>query len=328
MFKKKHKLQNKTALDVLLDQKFFVLNDTERAALTQTCHDADYLPKVKDAGKVITSGKDRFQIMHNGLKVVADGYYGAWMTDLIRGLHGHHEPQEEKVFHEVMARLKDGAVIIELGAFWVFYSMWFVHDFPKAQAFCVEPDKNNLAIGKKNAKENNLQDRMTFIQAACGNGNGEEISFTAENSPEDIKVPLVSTDWLVQKYAIKNIDILHMDIQGFELGALQASASAVAAGKVRFLFVSTHHYAFSKDPMTHQKCLAWIQEHGGHIVAQHNVLESYSGDGLIVASFDKRDANFTVPISRNTAAHSLFKSYESDMAVLMSYIDNVINDGR
>lgn len=38
--------------------------------------------------------------MHNGVKVIAGGYYGSWMTEIIRLLQGHHEPQEERVFYE------------------------------------------------------------------------------------------------------------------------------------------------------------------------------------------------------------------------------------
>lgn len=63
------------------------------------CRDCDDVPKVADAGEVLeTPEGERIQIMHNGLRVVADGYYGQWMTDLIRLCRGHHETQEERIF--------------------------------------------------------------------------------------------------------------------------------------------------------------------------------------------------------------------------------------
>ena len=54
--------------------------------------------------------------MHNGLRVVADGYCGSWMTELIERCHGHHEPQEERAFYEVITRLGHNATMMELVA--------------------------------------------------------------------------------------------------------------------------------------------------------------------------------------------------------------------
>ena len=65
------------------------------------------------------------QIMHNGIRVLAGGYYGAWMQDLITRCKGVHEPQEEVVFAEIMKHLSDDATMIELGGFWSYYSIWF-----------------------------------------------------------------------------------------------------------------------------------------------------------------------------------------------------------
>ena len=50
----------------------------ERIAMATRCHDCDPVPKVLDAGMVLDDDGDgrRVQIMHNGLRVVADGYYG------------------------------------------------------------------------------------------------------------------------------------------------------------------------------------------------------------------------------------------------------------
>ncbi len=74
----------------------------ERIAMGARCRDCDPFPKVPDAGMVFedVDGR-RVQIMHNGLRVLADGYYGTWMTDLIRLCRGHHEAREERTFHEV-----------------------------------------------------------------------------------------------------------------------------------------------------------------------------------------------------------------------------------
>jgi hypothetical protein len=75
---------------------------------------------------------------------------------------------------------------------------------------------------------------------------------------------------------------------------------------VRFVIASTHHHVISGDPLTHYRCLDLLRELGAHIVAEHTVAESYSGDGLIVASFDDRDRDLRVVTSRCRVDESLF----------------------
>src|SRR6516165_6146593 len=73
----------------------------ERIAIATRCRDIDAVPKVAGAGTIrVTPEGLRTQLMHNGIQVVADGYSGPWMTRLIELCRGHHEPQEERIFHE------------------------------------------------------------------------------------------------------------------------------------------------------------------------------------------------------------------------------------
>ncbi len=48
------------------------------------------------------------------------------MAEIIRCLRGHHEPQEEAVFHQIVERLKHESpaapAIVELGSFWSYYA--------------------------------------------------------------------------------------------------------------------------------------------------------------------------------------------------------------
>ena len=74
-----------------------------RIEMTVGCQDAGSIPKVLGAGKVTKQDGQDVQIMHNGVRVVAGGYHGDWMREVIERLAGHHEPQEEAVFHEVMS---------------------------------------------------------------------------------------------------------------------------------------------------------------------------------------------------------------------------------
>ena len=56
----------------------YVFSDA-RIAMTLRCRDCDTVPKVADAGRVVEeAGAGRVQIMHNGIRVIADGYGGPW----------------------------------------------------------------------------------------------------------------------------------------------------------------------------------------------------------------------------------------------------------
>ena len=100
------------------------------------------------------------QLMHNGVRVLEDCYYGRWMTELIRLLRGHHEPQEERVFHELLKYVQPGATMVELGCFWAYYSLWFQRRIAGAKNFMVEPDPNNLEVGRKNFAINSRMGRL------------------------------------------------------------------------------------------------------------------------------------------------------------------------
>lgn len=289
----------------------------ERASMSMACRDTDYIPKVKDAGKTKVVNGERVQVMHNGLIVKENGYQGEWEARIIESLKGHHEPQEEKVFHEVLQRIGKGGLMMELGSWWSFYSMWFIRAVKDGKAVCCEPDPANLKLGNENAKLNDIKidDQITFYHSAAGVPDGDIIDFQCEDE-SIIKIPVRTVDSIVAERKIKKIDLLHMDIQGFEMHALQGALETIKAKKLRFLFVSTHHFAISGDPIMHQRCLDFIKSNGGHIIARHTILESCSGDGLIVASFDEQDKDFTVDVTLQPTDDSLFRPAEIDTSIL------------
>lgn len=295
------------------------LNAEERAGLTVSCRATDSIPKVESAGNVKRVGKKDVQVMHNGLIMSLGGYHGEWMARIIKELKGHHEPQEEVLFFEVLKRLDSTASMIELGSFWSYYSLWFNKTINSPLNICCEPDPNNMMVGKNNAELNKAKN-IHFISSAAGDSDGEitEITMDSDNS-ETTQVPIRTVDSLCNEFNIKSLDVLHLDIQGFELSALRGARAVVEAGQVRFVFISTHHYYFSRQANTHQECLHWLRQHGAHIIASHTVAESFSGDGLIVASFDERDKDFTVDVPINHTDNGLFRSYEEDIALLADF---------
>ncbi|UFS58015.1 FkbM family methyltransferase [Subtercola endophyticus] len=288
-----------------------------RMVTTIDCHDADEIPKVERAGEVYDHDGTAVQIMHNGVLVEADGYAGPWMTEVIRCLSGHHEPQEELTFSRIVTRLHEtgGArAMIELGSFWSYYSLWFCAEFPDARVVAIEPDPSNLDLGRRNAALNGATDRITFIQAAIGASPGETIRLRTESDNEERDIVTVDLASLMADTGLDHVDIVLCDVQGAETIMLARARGDFAAGRVRFLVVSTHHHRISGDALTHQNALALLLEYGAHIIAEHSVSESASGDGLIAVSFDPRDDDLVVQVSHVRARDSLSGELEVELA--------------
>jgi len=245
-----------------------------RARLTMQCRDTDPLPKVANAGEIIDVNGTRVQIMHNGVMVKAGSYMSDWMSSIISDLRGHHEPQEERVFYEIMKHVGPQATMIELGAWWAYYSLWFCHDHPDRRAFMIEPLESRLNVGRENFELNKYQG--TFLQGFIGGHTDSASSQFTDWDGSVHDVPKIDLQKFVKQHELTMIDILHSDIQGAELGMLQSIRPMLDQQRINYLVISTHLDR-------HQPCKELILDAGYHIFAEHTIRESYSEDGLIVA---------------------------------------------
>src|SRR4051794_5289921 len=185
----------------------FTEEEQRRIELTTAVRDTDALPKVPNAGTIETRNGTRVQVMHNGLVVEEDGYFGPWITEIIRRLRGHHEPQEEAAFAAVVGRLESDApqpVMVELGSYWAYYSLWLKTAIPEAQNVCVEPDPRNLEVGRRNFALNGVDAR--FIQAAVGSPHGKQVKLKVESDDELHSMRLVTLEGLMRDEGLDRID--------------------------------------------------------------------------------------------------------------------------
>ncbi len=224
------------------------------------CPDNGAIPRVQDAGKI----KDGFLTMHNGIKVDPLSYYHYPMLEMLRQNEGVHEPQEEKVFDQVLESLEKGKkrTMLELGSYWSFYSLWFKKIHPKADCFMVEPDRSNLNYGIMNFRMN----------GHSGNFMHHGISDVVNQEHNTITV-----DEICKRNNIEFLDILHSDIQGFELKMLHGAKRILSENRVGYAFISTH-----SDEL-HSDCRKVLEEeYGFHLVASASPSQSYSWDGILV----------------------------------------------
>lgn len=282
---------------------------------TIACADSDHLDKVPNAGEVVKRGSQSVQVMHNGIVVEEGCYYGPWMTEIIRALRGHHEPQEELAFATLVRRIREQPgqsrrTIVELGSFWAYYSLWFLNEFPDGRAICVEPDPHYLDVGRRNFA---LNGRVgTFIHGAVGPNPGASLRFQCESDGSQVEVPQVNLESLLTDTNTASVDVLLVDIQGAEVSLLEKTTDLLSAGVCRFAVISTHHHAISGSAVTHQTCVDLVNRAGGRVITDHSVSESCSGDGLIVASFHDEDRDLGLEVTSVRSRDSLFGELEFD----------------
>mgnify|MGYP005849361935 CR=1 FL=1 len=233
------------------------------------------IPKVNDAGKVTTYKGAPVQIMHNGVRIFSGCYHGERMTKIIEVLKGHHEPQEEKVFHEVLRYVPEDGTMLEVGCFWAYYSLWFSHQLPKRKNFLIEPVAWKRVIAELNfiLNEKSVEVDSCYIE-------DPEICLQESTASEEAFLKdarAVSIDAYMVEKGLDRLDILHADIQGAELSLLQSATHSLESHSIDYLFLSTHKGR-------HTPCIHFLKERNYKIIAEHTPEESHSADGLIVAA--------------------------------------------
>jgi hypothetical protein len=241
-----------------------IKGDSYKDRFTDVLSDPNNLliPRHVKAGLI----EDDYIYCHNGIPVLNRGYYGDF-SEILQKNKGCHEPAEERMFQQILSRINPNALMIELGSYWCFYSIWFQTQIQGARNICIEPESENLNIGKINCQKNNVQ--AEFIQGFIGNNH-------------------IRVSNIVKERKIDFIDLLHSDIQGFELEMLQDIVPLLLEKKVGYLFISTH------SDSLHVNCIQLLESCKYKIIASADFeTETFCYDGIIVATFESNPIEYT-----------------------------------
>ncbi|MDC1008429.1 hypothetical protein OAQ46_00995 [Gammaproteobacteria bacterium] len=200
-------------------------------------------------------------ILHNGNKVPSKGkysYYGNF-SDLLIYNRGVHEPLEEYCFQQVLKNIKTvNPSMIELGAYWGHYAMWFKKELPDSRTILVESESANLDCGRFNFDLNGYSGEF-INQAVC---------------KDQFEV-----DKFLLREDIYKLEILHSDIQGHEVEMLKRTSKSLNKKLINYLFISTHSEAI------HSEVLEIIESHNYRIeISSSFETHTTSFDGFILAT--------------------------------------------
>ena len=160
----------------------------------------------------------------------------------------------------MLKNIDKGSTMIELGAYWSFYSMWFKRAIPESNVYMIEPESENLEVGKINFKENKFEGN--FYQYFISDEIGENT---------------ISVDSFIEEQGIQSVDILHSDIQGFEFLMLKGAIKSIEKRKIKYVFVSTH------SNKLHYECIEFLESCNFMIIDHLDLEYSDSYDGIIIA---------------------------------------------
>jgi hypothetical protein len=213
------------------------------------------IPRVISAGKCL----DGYLVMHNGLKVkMGEFSYCGEFADIVLTMNkGVHEPQEEFLFSEILKYMPQGAVMLELGSYWAFYSMWFSSSVLGSHCWMIEPDDHCRRCGEENFRLNELSGTFVAGKVGCDGINID--NFLLENK-------------------IQTLHLLHVDVQGAEFDMLGTCLTSLVEQRIWYLFISTHSQEL------HYNCMVLLEQKGYDIVASADFLfGTFSFDGIFVA---------------------------------------------
>lgn len=191
----------------------------------------------------------------------------------------------EKMCIELLNQNKDEYTMIELGSNQAYYSLLFkfILKDRHTNIIMVEPAETHIDRGRANWQANGL--KYDVINKCIGpsyNFNGVEEIFDENKS--------TTVDIIMKEYSLNEIDILHSDIDGYELEMLETATNSLSSKKIKNIVLCTHDGSqnskkYLDKPNRHELCLEILKNYGYSIVLEFkgSPNRNVGGDGLIIA---------------------------------------------
>ncbi|HLX05379.1 MAG TPA: FkbM family methyltransferase, partial [Candidatus Binatus sp.] len=157
-----------------------------------------------------------------------------------------------------------------------------------------EPDPESVSALEANISVNGWQDRVTVIRAAVGQSIGE-VRFASARGQESrietrqdtrdgvITVPMVTLD---AAFAGRRIDLIKIDVEGFEQQVLQGARTILTdeRRRPRAILVEVHPFAWAEAGTTSASFLGLLDEAGYRVEDMQGTPVSSIGDyGHVIA---------------------------------------------
>jgi len=171
--------------------------------------------------------------------------------DLI--IRGRREREETRTIQKI---LKPGMTVVDIGANIGYYTLMEARAVTETgHVYAIEPEPRNFELLQRNIQLNNYR-HVDAFQVGISNKTQLEKLYISEHSnlhnllrplcPKDedsvIDIKVYKLDDFISKYRISpsNIDLIRMDIEGYEVKALEGMSELLTEAKSLNLFIEFH----------------------------------------------------------------------------------------
>ena len=177
---------------------------------------------------------------------------------------------EPEVWRSLMREVRTGDTFVDIGAFHGLYTIAVGNRVGKdGRVFAFEPDPNNLSFLKEHIILNHLENittiedkavssksGLTFFNSGCGSES--QINATATSG---FTVPVVT---IQDSFLGQTIDLLKIDVEGFEQAVLEGAMDLLKDGRrrPRAIYIEMHPYAWEASGASSQRILSLLRDAG------------------------------------------------------------------
>jgi FkbM family methyltransferase len=185
---------------------------------------------------------------------------------------GSYELPSMKIVRSI---LSNGGVMIDVGAQIGYVTLEGATASPNVHVIAVEPESKNIARLQRNVGLNNFTN-VSIEQTALGSSEGvlrlylsndenagthSALSENANVSDSYIEVPVQRMDDLVRRRALTAVDIIKIDVEGFEEEVLAGSTATIEQFAPTFLIELSDALQAARGSTT-QRIKHWMHERG------------------------------------------------------------------
>jgi FkbM family methyltransferase len=183
------------------------------------------------------------------------------------------EKYELDVWGPLMAELRTGDTFVDVGAFLGLYTIAVgLRLRGSGRAIAFEPDNHNFSLLQEHVKLNRLEGQIELHQCAVSDKDDQcpfLVGYSCESrlvSPGANSAPLVQVVTLDSVLAGERIDILKIDVEGYEEMVLRGAHDLLRSPsrRPRAVFVEVHPYAWPSLGTTSASLLSLLSASGYH----------------------------------------------------------------
>ena len=163
--------------------------------------------------------------------------------------------QRLQTFHEnnrelaaLLSTSAPDAITLDIGANIGLTALTIATATPRGRVFAFEPVPQNAEFLRANVRANGVEN-VTVVEAAVGIRDGEIVSMTMpvcgahaavirspdHKQPASVSVPLISLDEWATTALVRRVDLLKIDVEGYEPDVLYGGAALLASSRPRIL---------------------------------------------------------------------------------------------